>query len=116
MTEPQTNSSTEFRDAALQRIMERAGTSFRERAQACIEQHWAGKTGTAEDFRITCITSGIKPHHPNAWGGLTMGLVRSGLLKATGDYAQMKAKKSHSRKTPVYRVLAAGTVSPKEAE
>ncbi len=105
--------SKRFRDAALQRVMDNAGRPFKERARDCIAQTWAGKKGTAEDFRITCVANGIKPHHHNAWGGLTMGLIHSGLIKDTGELAQMKARKSHRRKTPIYQVLA-DPLFPKE--
>lgn len=59
--------------------------------------------GTGEDIRLLVAE---EPSHPNAWGGLINRAVSHGLIRPTGDYVPMSAKKSHGRKTPVYAKAA----------
>jgi hypothetical protein len=58
---------------------------------------------TGEEIRIRMTFSVGQPTHHNAWGSLIMSAVRKGLIEATGEYRSMKTKKSHARKTPVYK-------------
>lgn len=60
------------------------------------------KPFTGEDIRFHCINTVGHPHHHNAWGALTNGLVLRGMVKKTGEHRPMKAKLSHARSTPVY--------------
>src|SRR5215207_2765105 len=60
--------------------------------------------GTAEDLRLHIVALGCPaPHHHNAWGALVMTARRKGLLTETGRMANMRTKKSHARRTPVYQ-------------
>ena len=64
----------------------------------------AGWVGPSEVLRMMMLEAGLGlPHHHNAWGELTKAAVNAGLIKPTGQTANMKLKKSHARKTPVYR-------------
>ena len=94
----------EARDHFTSRVLEHAGKGFQQAAIACISRHWGGKEGTAEDFRLTCESNGIEPHHVNAWGALTKALKRSGLIEETGQWTKAKAKRSHAREIRLYRV------------
>lgn len=59
---------------------------------------------TGEDVRRHITDGGCSaPHHPNAWGALIRVAVVRGALSDTGRMTQMKAVKSHARRTPVYR-------------
>ena len=60
---------------------------------------------TGEDIKVWLISGGLpEPHHHNAWGAFIMGLVRSNLLVSTGQTRQMKTRKSHARRNPVYLI------------
>ena len=61
---------------------------------------------TGEDIRELVTAYAGAPHHPNAWGALTMTLVRQGLIVATGTVAKMKTPSSHARRTFEYRLAA----------
>ena len=92
------------RDHALQLVLEKAGPRWREQARVCIRHHFGDCTGTAEEFRLSCLEAGLMPHHHNAWGGLINYMVRSNELQLRG-YGRMKTKRSHARATPLYWVL-----------
>ena len=57
---------------------------------------------TGEQIRLWLQSKVGSPHHHNAWGGLIMRAVRSGIIVNTNRYVPMQSKKSHARKTPVY--------------
>lgn len=65
-----------------------------------------GRTIRGEHIRAECMRRGVEPHHPNAWGGVVQGLVKSGRLRWTGRYEQAKAKKTHAHSYKVYEVVA----------
>lgn len=58
---------------------------------------------TGEDVRRYCESAGLHPKHHNAWGAFINSLVRRGSMIATGTYRQMKDKRSHARRTPLYK-------------
>ena len=60
-------------------------------------------TGTGEDIRDQVAE---EPGHHNAWGGLINTAVSQKLIEPTGNYTAMQSKKSHGRKTPIYRKVA----------
>lgn len=61
---------------------------------------------TGEDMRIWLRAHGLdEPTKPNAWGALTRTAVTLGIIADTGRVSQMKAKRSHARRTPVWRFL-----------
>lgn len=60
------------------------------------------RRGTGEDIRVYCQALRLEPKHPNAWGALINVLVKRGLIQKTGEYRQMKDKRSHARETAVY--------------
>lgn len=59
---------------------------------------------TGEDIRELVSTFAGQPHHPNAWGALTMTLVRQGHIVATGTVSKMRSPSSHARRTFEYRL------------
>jgi len=63
-----------------------------------------GTLVTGEDIRVGCEARGISPHHPNAWGAAANHAVKQQLLIDTGQRRQMRLKKSHARRTPLYRI------------
>ena len=91
------------KNAALAQVAENAGPEF---YQAVVDllQNFNGSLVTGEDIRIHCEARQIKPHHHNAWGAAISKLVKRGLIEETGDYRPMRGRKSHGRKTQVYRV------------
>jgi hypothetical protein len=60
-------------------------------------------TFTGEFIRMKLAPSIGKPHSPNAWGALTGTAIKRKLIEPTGQYTAMLAKKSHGRKTALYR-------------
>lgn len=70
-------------------------------------QGWRGAEFTGEQVREWLIRQGFEePTHPNAWGALINTAVRRGILVDTLRTVKMTAKKSHARRTPVWRVAA----------
>jgi len=61
-------------------------------------------TWTGEDIRIYVTNTIGPPHHHNAWGALIKAAITQKLIVPTGQYRPMKSKKSHARRTPVYRL------------
>lgn len=61
---------------------------------------------TGEDIRELVTAYAGAPHHPNAWGALTMTLVKQGFIVATGTVAKMRSPTSHARRTFEYRLAA----------
>src|SRR5262245_8323860 len=94
-------------DEALARITAHAGDwiTIALRTMLHIE---AGPDLTGENIRQQLLAMGCPPpHHHNAWGALIREAVQRGILADTGRYAQMASKRSHARRTPVYRRRAA---------
>lgn len=75
--------------------------SWLDNAEAVVREMAATEV-TGEDIRLACEAQGVISGKPNAWGGLTIRLVRCGLLVPTGRYVPMKDKSSHGRSTQVY--------------
>lgn len=68
---------------------------------AAINRLPCGFLGTGEGIRLAVMLP--PPHHHNAWGAVIRMAVRRGLLMDTGQMAHMTSKKSHARRSPVYR-------------
>ena len=105
------------RDEALRRVSDNAGAFVEDalawlkgyaelvvikEAHQLLDEHPRQVTGEA--LRLMIERAGITPHHPNAWGAFVAVAVRRGILVPTGRWEAMKAKRSHARRTPVYRV------------
>lgn len=86
------------RDAALASVAANAG-SWMERGLEAIGALPKSFTGTAEEIRLEIKVP--PPHHHNAWGALIRVAVKRGLLAEIG-MGQMKTKRSHARRTPLY--------------
>lgn len=94
------------RDAALAQVLEHAGESWRNDAARLIRERLAGQEVLAEKFRVLCEANGIRPHHCNAWGGLTAALAKAGVIEDTGRVEKSRDPRSHARRQPVWRVVA----------
>ena len=102
---PLFNQPEHARDAALHQVLEHAGDSWRHDAMRLIRERLAGREVLAEEFRALCEGEGIRPHHCNAWGGLTAALVRAGVIEDTGRVGKSRDPRSHARRQPVWRVV-----------
>ena len=89
------------RDAALDRVKEKAGRWFA-RAMMVV-QDLPQDEYIGEDIRGIVHNKIGEPHHHNAYGSLIMNAVREGLLVRTKKEGRMKDKRSHARATPTYR-------------
>ena len=94
------HSASKDRDAALSAVDRR---EWREEAVSYVKELPSGWVGTGEDLRYWITSLMRAPHHHNAWGGFTMGLIKSGMLEKTGRHFSMHGPKSHGRSTPEYR-------------
>lgn len=59
---------------------------------------------TGENIRDLVLGYLPAPHHPNAWGALTMSLVKQKAIIATGTVTKMRSPSSHARRTFQYRL------------
>ena len=64
-----------------------------------------GELVSGEDIRLACEQRGIRPHDPHAWGGVVMGLHRTGVLEKTDQRVPCTDPKIHARDTPLWRVV-----------
>lgn len=92
------------RDAALAQVLSNAGESWRNDAVRLIRERLSGQEVLAEQFRLLCEKNGIRPHHCNAWGGLTSALLKAGVIEDTGRVEKSRDPRSHARRQPVWRV------------
>jgi hypothetical protein len=100
---PSSGSAKAARDEALKRVLEHSKV-WAGQALAYIDRLDPGWEGITEDLRMVVDYSDIgKPHHHNVWGSLTANALRKSLFEPTGELRHMKTKKSHARRTPVYR-------------
>lgn len=57
-----------------------------------------------EDIREVILSHMEPPHHPNAWGALTLQLIKSNLIFETGRIVKMRSPSSHARRSPEYQL------------
>lgn len=62
-----------------------------------------GSEGIGEDFRHAVASYIGRPTRPNAWGALIRKATTLGLLELTGEMRSMRDRRSHARKSWVYR-------------
>jgi hypothetical protein len=101
MTQPDLFSATARRDAALKQASREPWmtTAFKLAVQVIPR----GVPMIGEEIRNLLIRSGLEaPHHHNAWGALSMALVRERIIAPTGVWRKMNGAKSHARKSPEY--------------
>jgi hypothetical protein len=92
------------RDAALARVSANAGNDWMAAAFACLLRLERDLDHTGESIRTQLMAMGCPPpHHHNAWGALIRCGITRGVLVDTGRYSQMESRRSHARRTPVYR-------------
>ena len=106
--------SIDLKDQALQQVLENAGPAFIEQAAAIVPILFAGQTVLAEDWRLALSELGIRPHHSNAWGGLTQSLASRQVISPTDRLASSKDKRSHARRQPLWLVQNPITPIPKQ--
>jgi hypothetical protein len=95
----------------LDKVLSNAGAHWIDQASELIQDRLGGQEVLAECFRMICEEEGVKPHHHNAWGGLTSALVKRGILEETGRIEKSKDPRSHSRRQPVWRVKSSTKVT-----
>lgn len=96
------------RDAALKRVKDNAGQWMAAAwgAALAVAKEQDGRVVTGEDFRLAIRNRIPRPHHHNVWGAFIRDLAKAEILIDTKETANMRTKKSHARRTPVYRVRA----------
>lgn len=94
--------SKALRDEGMQRVADN-GPDFMATGMQAIASLPGGFEYTGEKIREHLLAKKIEPHHHNAWGALICSAVRRGLLEETGRYVPMTARRSHARKTQVYK-------------
>lgn len=92
------------RDKALDKVAGNAGP-WMDQCLAMVRKLPPGSLWTTEQMRLHFVNRcGLPiPHHHNAWGAMTRQARRQGWLAETGTWAHMTTKKSHARRTMVYR-------------
>ncbi len=87
------------RDDAISTVLGHEPNEWKRKAYGII----LAATGefTGEDLRFLVRDAIGNPHHPNVWGGLIHHAVKRGYIREIG-MGQMKDKRSHARRTPVY--------------
>lgn len=93
-----------LRDQGVAQVLKAAGDRWQDAAICLIQEYLAGQEVLAEDWRLLCAEHGITPHHPNSWGGLTLSMMRSGVIIDTGRLGKSRDPRSHARRQPVWRV------------
>ena len=89
------------RDEALERVLD-PNDDWKTRCFK-LAPHYPEQVFTGEALRLWLTEHAGSPHHHNAWGGLVNGLKRAGIIIDLNRLGQMKTKKSHARRTPLYR-------------
>jgi hypothetical protein len=102
--EPDLFSAKSERDKALESVSAHAG-EWMDIARDAFDALPSGTTGIFEDFKLQLIHAGLAaPHHHNAWGALARDCATKGILTFTGEFRNMRGRKSHARMSPVYRL------------
>ena len=92
----------EARDDALERMEKNSG-SWVSRAVEKIREFPCDEA-IGEDLRLFVVQKIGPPHHNNAMGAVVRNAIRQGILIHTGTVKAMKTKKSHARRSFVYRI------------
>lgn len=97
------------RDHGLDQVLEH-NAAWSDQAEAFLEGWLADKPAgfdfIGEDFRVEALAAGLQaPKHHNAWGGFFSRIVRTGLVRNTGQLAAMRLTRSHARRSFVYEKL-----------
>ncbi len=90
-----------LRDEGMARVL-RPNAVWLWKGLALIVKFQIGWTGTGEDVRTILEPKIGSPTHHNAWGALINNAQREELLSPTGNFFQMKLKRSHARITREY--------------
>jgi hypothetical protein len=95
----------QLRDTGIKTVIANAGDDWLKKATDLIQVRFAGQEVLAETFRKVCEEENIRPHHHNAWGGLTNRLIKQGILIDTGRVAKSTHPTSHARRQPIWKVI-----------
>lgn len=90
------------RDHAIAQVTESHGSWVDDAIQALAPLVRSGREMTGEDIRVWLLDQGFPEPHPNAWGGLTIALCKRRVIQDTGRLGQMKSRRSHARRTPIW--------------
>jgi len=92
------------RDEALSRVLDHAGDDWTGIVLERIRALPLGWSGTAEALRLRLLGEGCpKPPHHNAWGAVIRRAGELDLIMMTGELEAMRTRKSHARRSPVWR-------------
>jgi hypothetical protein len=64
-----------------------------------------GDLVTGEDIRLLLTPVVGDPHHHNTWGAAILMAIERGYLLDTEKPVPMRTRRSHARKTPLYRLV-----------
>jgi hypothetical protein len=97
-----------LRDSGAQMALEHAGELWGDGAQRLAIEFYrkAGDAGAlAEGARQHAVERGLgAPPSPNAWGAVTLGLVRKKVIVRTGRWDKSTDSRSHARMQPLWRL------------
>ena len=84
---------------------EKRSPNWQDRAIALLSIYLVSHdTFITEDFRTWATANGLdEPQEPRAYGAVIRRAVKSGMIRATGEYRQTTNIKSHSRPMMVWR-------------
>lgn len=67
--------------------------------------HHRGEEITTEQIRLALEKQGITPDDHHAWGGLTFGWSRHGLIEDAGKVQWAQSPRSHKTRLTVWKVI-----------
>lgn len=91
------------RDAALAGVLQEEQALWKDSAYASIRT-LLPCVMTGEEIRLSVTDEIGVPHHYNVWGAIINGALQQGLICAMGETGRMRTRRSHARRTPLYRV------------
>lgn len=99
-----TNAATVARDDALSRVTANVGAGWIAHGLRMIEEFARTRPDfIGEEFRQWAQEHGLPaPHHHNAWGALLRAASTRGVIRITERARQMKTRKSHARRSPIW--------------
>lgn len=94
------------RNEGMQRVLRNEKRDFAGEVREGIRKGYGpDERFTGEDARIKLVDEyHIElPHHPGCWGAAIYSCISAGLIKPTNEYRHMQLKRSHARRTRVYK-------------
>ena len=92
----------ERKDEGIKRAKEREGTEWVERSILHLTTNHAGNQMTGEEMRLALQRAGLDAKDHHAWGALVNTMARRKMIRMTGEWRRMSARRSNARLTPVW--------------